>query len=123
MLISFLLDGVAVADQAIFFLWAIYTTMMLRPKGFITMLLGAHVSTPPANTEVWAAATQTLKAFAALYPVKTKSQSADESIEVTPNLDAAAQSFDSWWIFFLFFYHFYSQRTIQNNELLWSRYR
>lgn len=36
-----------------------------------------------------------LKAFAALYPVKTKSQSADESIEVTPNLDSQTQRFDN----------------------------
>lgn len=40
-----------------------------------------------------------------------------ELCEMTPNLDAPTQSFDSWWIFLLFSSYFYPQRKATSNGL------
>lgn len=45
-------DGFAVADQTQFSKRAVFSMLYTMTIRFTTMLLGAGVSTPPANTEV-----------------------------------------------------------------------
>lgn len=89
------------------YIWAVFfkavfptshSTMTPWPQDFIAMLLGAHVRTPPPDTEAVWAATQETESCAAP-PSREESLRAGDLLEVTPNLDAPAQSSDSWCLF------------------------